>query len=612
LFTIYIFEEINVFVKKNILILKLLVSDNSHCNSNTNQLLIDFNSPLQTQLKAVNSGHLMPLVPSPLSLAGSSSITSACNQTILDGDNDSDVDDNPFDLVLHQTNLNIRMLNDPFELVYQKAYNLPTDASYEGNNKSTDPQLTNTSVKGASTTPMPICTVPSMQDIGSTTLNNCEGYSVHSNGMAQTLEHLNEGEFGVENSLICIEDITDPSGCMFLSLSDTSHTSKQSSATERRTVSNDLNITNTINVHQIVKNSSKLYNAKSVEKRQNIDESNLFSHVRCSCYNGHNEEQNCFSVVCTDKKAETDVFLPSQENTINTGFNTDEELKAIVANRISACIKHALGKLKLSTKENDICDHSSASHVTAATPDKNVVPHTYLSHKDSHSLLLASPAIKKTGLSPAVNGDVDVSVEALQVVCQQGNVNSVNTGLVTCLNTSLDRLKIPAPRESSSSSTVSVISYGELNKAFCTIVSSNSTTNTPPDQSCDNLSSDFRVTINNGSVKFPSISGSVEKVSSLKCVNSLDVKKNGALNNFGNKSCCSIPIGHKNVTANGGNIETIIKINGVCDEQTMHLTGKDMLQRKNEYTNLVHENSLDTDKNTSTCSPSNIDGKILV
>jgi hypothetical protein len=593
---------------KHVLILKPLVSDNSHCKKNTNKLLIDFNGPLQTQLEAVTSGHLIPLVPPPIGPVDSPSNTSTCAQTILDGDGDSDVDNNPFDSVIHQTNLNVRMLNDPFELVYQRAYHLPTE-NYEVNDKSPDSYVTNTNVKEVSTT-VPVKTVTSLQDIRSTT-GNFKANAVYSNDVAQILEHLNEdiGEFNTEDSLIFIEDVTDPTGHMSLSLSDTSCVSKQLSATERRNESSDLNFTNTINVYQPVENSNGIFHTKTVENGQNIVENNSFVHIRSSCCNGYNGEQNYFSAGCIHRKTERDVLSPSQEVTLNSNSHTDEELKAIVASRISACIQNALGQTKLPTKETWISDHNSSSHITAAAPVKTiVVPHVQSSLKHSDAFPFASSEIRKTNLPAALNGDMDASVEVLQMLCQQGNENSVNTILASSMKTPLDRLKLPTR---SSGSTASVESYGELNKAFCTFASSHSEMNTSPDLLCDRSFSDVRGII--------SVSGSTEKFSFLKCANNnLEVNMNGALNSFGNELYCSSSCEHKNVTADGRKIETVIEKYGKCGEETVSSVGKDVLQventdqKKHDYINLAQENSLHIDKNTSTCSPSNNDGKILV
>lgn len=603
---VYVFDKC-VF-NGNSLILKSLVSDNSHCNKNTNKLLIDFNTPLQTQLEAVSLGHLMPLVPPPVSPAGSQSNTSTCFQAVLDGHVDSDVDNNPFDAVTHQTNLNFRMLNDPFELVYQKAYHLPADTSYEVNDKSSDSYMTNTNVKEVSTPSVPIKTVTAFQDTCSINSDNFKADSVHSNDV-QILEHLNAGigKFCTEDSFICIEDVTDPTGHI---LSDSSCASKQSSAAGRRNESTDINITNTVSI-QTMKNGNGICHAKTVENGQSVVENNLIPHLRSSCCNGHNGKHNCPTVGCIDRETETDVLLPSQEVTFNSNSHTDEEVKAFVASRISACIQNALGQTKLSVKENWIYDHRSSSHVTATAPvTKIVVPHVCSTHRRSD----ASSEVKKAGLPAVMNGGMDASVEALQMLCQQGNANVVNNVLASSLKTSLTRLNVPTQRRGSSSA--SADSYGELNNAFCTSVSSQSTVNISPDQMCDRSFFNVRGITDDGSLKLSSVSSSTDKCFSLNYANDF-LKFNGALNSFGNELYCPSSREHKNVTADGRKIEVIEK-NGTYDDKRICSLGKDIFkvemtnQKKHEYIHLAQESSLNIDRNTSMCSPSKMDGKILL
>ncbi|KAJ9600390.1 hypothetical protein L9F63_009318, partial [Diploptera punctata] len=88
------------------------------CNHN---LLIDFNSPLQGRLEK----SLKPLVPSPELRNTRSHVNNIIPEV------DSEVDNNPFDFVDRQTNVNIRNLNDPFELAYYYPEN--------NNDANTDP-----------------------------------------------------------------------------------------------------------------------------------------------------------------------------------------------------------------------------------------------------------------------------------------------------------------------------------------------------------------------------------------------------------------------------------------------------------------------------------------
>ncbi|PNF32716.1 hypothetical protein B7P43_G11592 [Cryptotermes secundus] len=577
--------------------------DNRH-NKDTNKLLIDFHSPLQTQLEDVKSGHLIPLIPPLLGPTDSPSDAPAFSQTVLVDDNDSDVDNNPFDLVVHQTNLNIRMLNDPFELVYQKAYHIPANISCEVNGKCADPYVANTSVKDVYTVSVPVKTGTALQDICRTTSDNSKGNSINSNDVIQLLEHLNGDidDFGTDDSLICIEDITDPTGCKFLSLSDTSDASKQSFTTERRNESNNLNIAKGTDVRQLVKDNNGTSHTKWMEDGQSTDANNLFPNVQSSLCKEYNGEQIFSNVGHSGIKAETGIMLTSQEVIIKSDSHTDEELKAIVATRINACIQNALGQSKMFTKENYISDHNSGSHVTAATPDKNiVVPHTY-------SLSFTTLAIEKTGLPASINSDEGASLETLQMLCQQGNAKSVNIGMASGLKTPLNRMKIPTPKRSSSS-TVSVGSYGELNKAFCTVAS----LNTSPDLLCDRSFSDVRGISDDGAVQFPSVSGSVEKFSALKCANDqLEVKEKDALASFLNEPCCFSSYEQRNVAANGRAIKAIMETDCVFDGETLNTVGKDILhveetdQQKHEYMNRVPGNCLDTDRNDPKCTPSDI------
>jgi len=610
--------RIFVFMK-DILILKLLLADNSHYNKDTSKLLIDFSVPLPTQLDALNSGHLIPLVPSSLGSANCPNNISICNQTILDNDNDSDVDNNPFDLVVHQTDLNMRMLNDPFELVYQKAYHLQTDTSCEEHDGSAHACVTNENITEVHEIPVPNKTVKAVQETGSSTIENIKGKAVNSNGVVQVQGNLSDSivKFSGEDSLICIEDITDPTGHMYLSLSDAS---KQSSAVERRNESGFLHITDTSNVHQAVKDGDGIFETKLFEVVKGVGENNLFLNVRNSFCNGHNEKhKNCFSAGCIDSTAETHVVSQCQDITINSNSHTDEELKAIVTNRISACIKNALGQSKLSTRENDISDPSLSSDITSCTPDKKIVmPQMYSSHKHLQLLSFASPAAKKTVIPASEIPDMNASAAAFPMMFQQGKINSVNTGPTSVQKTPLDSVKMSTQR-GSSSSTASVDSYGELNKAFYTNVVSASTMNTPPDHLCDG-SFLYGIGVSDaGAVQLASVSGCVEKSYSLKCANdSSNVSKNTVFSSSGNELCCLNLSEHKTVRANGRDVKTVTEINGVYDEQTAHSAQTDRVQkantgqRKHEYVNLFHEKSMDIDKNISTCGMSDIDGKILI
>lgn len=608
------FKYMRIFVfMKAILILKLLLADNSHYNKETSKLLIDFNVPLPSQQDAVNSGHLIPLIPSSLGSANCPNNTSICSQTILDNDNDSDVDNNPFDLVVHQTNLNMRMLNDPFELVYQKAYNLQTDNSCEEHDGSAHACVTNENITEVCKIPVPNKTVRAVQGTGNTTIDNIKGKAVNSNGVVQVQENLSDSviKFNGEDSLICIEDITDPTGHMYLSLSDASDASKPSSAVERRNQSGFLRITDTSNVHQAVKNGDGIFETKLVEVVQGIGENNMFLNVRNSFCGGHNEKQkNCFSAGCRDSTAETHVVSQCQGITINSNSHTDEELKAIVTNRISACIKNALEQSKLSTRENDISDPSLSSDITSCTPDKKIVmPQMYSSHKHLQLHSFATLSAKKTVIPASQIPDMNASVEAFPMVFQQGKTNSMNTGLASDQKTPLDSLKMSTQR-GSSSSTASIDSYGELNKAFYTNVVSASTKNTLPDHLCDG-SFLYGIGVSDaGAVQLASVSGCVEKSCSLKYVNdSSNVSKNTVFNSLSE---------HKTLRANGRDVERVTEINVVYDEQTALSAQTDRIQkantgqRKHEYMNLFLEKSMDIDKNISTCSMSDINGKILI
>jgi hypothetical protein len=120
-----------------------------------------------------------------------------------------------------------------------------------------------------------------------------------------------------------------------------------------------------------------------------------------------------------------------------------------------------------------------------------------------------------------------------------------------------------------------------------------------------------------GAVQLASVSGCVEKSCSLKCANdSSNISKNTVFNSSGNELCCFSLSEHKTVRANGRDVETVTEINGVYDEQTALSAQTDRAQkahtgqRKLEYMNLFHEKSMDIDKNISTCSMSDINGKI--
>jgi len=606
---------------KDILILKFLFADNSHYNKDTSKLLIDFNVPLPTQLGALNSGHLIPLVPSPLGSANCPNNISICSQTVVDNDNDLDVDNNPFDLVVHQTNMNMRMLNDPFELVYQKAYHLQTDTSCEEHDGSAHTCVTNENITEVRKIPVPNKTVTAVQETASTIIDNIKVKAVNSNGVVQVQGNLSDSivKYSGEDSLICIEDITDPTGHMYLNLSDACDASKQSSAVERRNESGFLHITDTSNVHQAVKDGDGIIETKLVEVVQGIGENNLFLNVRNSFCSGHNEKQkNCFSAGCTDSTAETRVVSQYQGITINSNSHTDEELKAIVTNRISACIKNALGQSMLPTRENDVSDSSLSSDITSCTPDKKIMPQMYSSHKHLQLLSFASPAAKKTVIPASQIPDMNASAEAFPVMFQQGKTNSVNTGLASDQKTPLDGQKMSTQR-GSSSSTASVDSYGELNKAFYTNVVSASVMNTLPDHLCDG-SFLYGIGVNDaGAVQLASVSGCVEKSCFLKRANdSSNVSKNTVFNSSGNELCCFSLSEHKTVRANGRDVETVTEISGVYDEQTALSAKADRLQkanngqRKHECMNLFHEKSMDIDKNISTCSMSGINGKILI
>jgi len=617
------FKYIRIFVfMKDILILKLLLADNNHYNKDTSKLLIDFNVPLPSQLDAVNSGHPIPLVPSSLGSANCPNNTSICSPTISDNYNDSNVDNNPFDLVVHQTNLNMRMLNDPFELVYQKAYHLQIDTSCEEHDASAHAYVTNENITEVCKIPVPNKTFTADQETGNTTIDNTKGKAVNSNGAVQVQDNLSDSiiKFNGEDSFICIEDITDPTGHMNLSMSDASDASKQSSAVERRNKSGFLHITGTSNVHQAVKDGDGIFETKSVKVVQGNGENNMFLNVRNSFCNGHDEKQkNCFSAGCRDSTVETHLVSQCQGVIIDSNSHTDEELKAIVTNRISACIKNALGRSKLSTRENDNSDRSISSDITSCTPDKKIVmPQMYSSHKHLQLLSFASPSAKKTVIPASQILDMNASAEAFPVVFQQRKTNSVNTGLASDQKIPLDILKMSTQR-GSSSSTASIDSYGELNKAFYTNVVSASTMNTLPDHLCDG-SFLYGIGVSDaGAVQLASVSGCVEKSCSLKYANdSSNVSKNTVFNSSGNEVCCSSLSEHKTVRANGRDVETVTEINGVYDEQTALSAQTDRVQkantgqRKHEYMNLFLEKSMDIDKNISTCSMSGINGKILI
>jgi len=607
---------------KDILILKLLLADSNHYNKDTSKLLIDFNVPLPSQLDAVNSGHLIPLVPSSLGSANCPNNTSNSSQTILDNDNDSDVDNNPFDLVVHQTNLNMRMLNDPFELVYQKAYHLQIDTSCEEHDASAHAYVTNENITEVSKIPVPNKTFTAVQETGNTTIDNTKGKAVNSNGIVQVQENLSDSiiKFNGEDSLICIEDITDPTGHMYLSMSDASDALKQSSAVERSNKSGFLHITGTSNVHQAVKDGDGVFETKLVEVVQGIGENNMFLNVRNSFCNGHDEKQkNCFSAGCRDSTAETHVVSQCQGIIIDSNSHTDEELKAIVTNRISACIKNALGRSKLCTRENDISDPSLSSDITSCTPDKKIImPQMYSSHKNLQLLSFASASTKKTVIPASQIPDMNASVEAFPMVFQQGKTNSVNIGLASDQKTPIDSLKMSTQR-GSSSSTASIDSYGELNKAFYTNVVSASTMNTLPEHLCDG-SFMYGIGVSDaGAVQLASVSGCVEKSYSLKYANdSSNVSKTTVFNSSRNEVCCSSVSEHNTVRANGRDVESVTEINGVFDKQIALSAQTDRVQkantgqRKHEYMNLFHEKSMDIDKNISTCSMSDINGKILI
>jgi hypothetical protein len=514
------------------------------------------------------------------------------------------VDNNPFDLVVHQTNLNMRILNDPFELVYH----LQSDTSCEVYDGSAHACVTNVSITEVHQTPLPSKTVTALQETGNTTTDNLKGNTVNSNGVVQVLENLNDSivEFSGEDSLICIEDITDPTGHMYLSLSDASDASKQSSAAERRTESGFLTITNTSNVHQAVKGGNGIFETKLVEAGQGIGENNSFLDVRNSVYSAHNGKQNCFGAGCRDGKAATHVLSQCQGVTINSNSHTDEELKAIVTNRISACIKNALGQSKLSARESDVSDPSLSSDITSCTPD---MPQMYSSHKHLQLLSFASPAAKKTVTSTSQIRDMNASAETFQIMFQQGKANSVNTGLASDLKTHLGSLKMSTQR-GSSSSTGSVDSYGELNKAFYANAVSPTIVNTLPDHLYDGTFS-YGIGVCD--------TGAVEKSCSLKRTNdSSEVKANTVSTVSGNEVYCFSSSGCKTVRADGRDVETITEINGMFDKQTAHSARTDGVQKENtdqwkcEYMNLFHEKSMNIDKNMSTCSTSDINGKILV
>jgi hypothetical protein len=463
--------------------------------------------------------------------------------------------------------------------------------------------VADTSVKEVYTVPEPVKTGTSLEDVGRTTSDNSKRNSVNSSDVIQKLEHLNGtiGDFGTNDSLICIEDITDPTGYMFPSLSDTSDASKQSSSIERRNESNNLNVTKGTNVHQLVKSNSGTSDTKWMEDGQSTDDNILFPDIRSSSCEEYKGEQIFSSTSHVDSKPETDILLPPREVTIRSDSHTDEELKAIVATRISACIRNALGQSKICTKENHISGHNSGSRVTATTPDMNIaVPHTF-------SFSFTTPSMKKTGLPAPVNCDTDASLETLQKVCLQGSAKSLNTGLASGLKTPVSQMKIPTHRRSSSS-TVSVDSYGERNKAFYT-----------SDLLCDRSFSYVQGISDDGVLQCPSVSGSEEKFSSLKFANgSLELKEKDTFTSSRNELCCFRSDEQRNVTANGRDIRTIMETDCMFDGQMLHTVGKDMLlmeesdQRKHKYVNQVNGNCLDLDRNNPICSPSDINGKILV
>jgi hypothetical protein len=121
-----------------------------------------------------------------------------------------------------------------------------------------------------------------------------------------------------------------------------------------------------------------------------------------------------------------------------------------------------------------------------------------------------------------------------------------------------------------------------------------------------------------GTVQLASVSGCVEKSCSLKCANdSSNVSKNVLFSSSGNEFYFSLSE-HKTLRASGRDVETVTEINGMYDEQAALSAQTDRVQkaitgqRKHEYMNLFHEKSMEIDKNISTHSMSDINGKTLI
>ncbi|XP_069703226.1 uncharacterized protein [Periplaneta americana] len=345
------------------------MDDKSQLCSSESKLLIDFNSPVKPKFYEV------PLVPSPVHSPGK--IVSTINTN-----NDFDEENNPFDLVVYQTNINVRMLNDPFELVYQKAFCSSEDTSLCIENKLSSSDATNIIIKEAKIESSTLDNGKSSDKLQENTRSQHRKELTRNIGVDIEVSAINDSE----DSIICIEDISDPMDVKCLSFSDNSDIFKH--------VSNIQNSTNVKNVDQ----------------------------------NRQSEPSQCYTNIDKD----IILFSPTTDIRNNSKPHTDEELKAMVANRINVCIQNALEQSKIPLKENELCHHNSLPRILL-TPEKSST------HNYSH-VLQYSPEL------PTVFHNE---------LCQKRNSFTPNL-----------KLSLGRPRASTNGTGSSCSSYGELNKAF--------------------------------------------------------------------------------------------------------------------------------------------------
>ena len=307
----------------------------------------------------------MPLVPSPHTV----------NTNVLI----NEADNNPFDFVDHQSNLNVRIRNDPFEL----AYYLP--------GKSDRVTAPGEPVKDD------ISNAESVTD-ASRQNDNASDSNSHEN--IDSLEILNEHICDrKESSVILIEDVTDPGIEICVSFSDIS----------------------SIN--------------------------------RVSPLEGAEKDESNYSIFRTD--------LSTEEID-----NSEEAIKAVVANRVNACIQNALHQSKLyydsftfNSNPNEHPPIYSSSLHTSFSPKHSRNKSNILSNKEGLYPTYEHPAVLKFNYNtPQKN---------ISFVESRGRFSLPNGKTKSESNSIHEMLKVSSPYLRSKPDLLECVGKSELKNSSC-------------------------------------------------------------------------------------------------------------------------------------------------